>query len=164
MSNTAITLVKHHLVGSPSAKAVLLILADYADERWSCYPSQGRIAAESELGERTVRRVLRELEDRGLIKRQRRGDKRGNRTSDRIFLVPATLASLPATMSARDSLPANGDSPTGHTVPVLPATAAGEPSVEPPEDPFFGVDELGRPFVERAWKVGQRTHSRTGTR
>lgn len=58
--------------GSPTRKAVLLALANCANHQTGrCDPRIGRIAAETELGESTVRRALGELVDAGLIERDR---------------------------------------------------------------------------------------------
>lgn len=45
MSVQAITLALSVPAGSPSAKCVLLALANYANERGQCWPSQKRLAA-----------------------------------------------------------------------------------------------------------------------
>ena len=73
--------------GSPGRKAVLMVLAEYADENDSCYPSQALIADATEQSERTVRTQLAELEQRGLIRREHRGGNGTGRTSDRYFLL-----------------------------------------------------------------------------
>lgn len=117
MSIEALSAVKPRQTGNASRKAVLLVLADYADELWSCWPSQQRLADETELGVRTVRRVLAELEDAGLIHRKMRRGEGGHRSSDRIVLVESAIRSLPAKVAARtqaqaatdDSQPANHD-------------------------------------------------------
>jgi len=72
--------------GSPAAKAILLCVADYADEDNSCYPGQERLADESEQSVRSVRRHLDHLETIGAITRERRFDAKGHRTSDRFIL------------------------------------------------------------------------------
>lgn len=52
-------------------KAVLVVLCDHAnDDGQSCYPSIPRIARHSSLSERTVYRVLTDLEEAGYIKRE----------------------------------------------------------------------------------------------
>ena len=64
--------------GSVAHKAVLLALADRASFEWTCYPSQKTIARETELGPRTVRRILADLEDRGFITREHRYRQNGD--------------------------------------------------------------------------------------
>lgn len=49
-------------------KAVLLALSDHVDAHMECYPSIGRLAAETSLADRTVRRTLRELEADGHVR------------------------------------------------------------------------------------------------
>jgi hypothetical protein len=133
VSVQALTLIKSRVFGGVSEKAVALVLADYADDAWSCFPSQARIAAEAEVGERTVRRILAAFADRGLACREARY-KDGHRTSDRIYLYPDAIEELPATVAATSipangaSIPANHDSHTGQAL-------AGEPLVEPSEEP-----------------------------
>lgn len=101
--------------GSATRKVVLLALADHASEKeWVCWHSQATLARETELGERTVRRALADLEALGLISRQRRGSVRGGRTTDLITLRPK-----PARLAA------NTPSYRPETT-ELPATAARE--------------------------------------
>lgn len=116
-----------------SAKPVLVVLADMADESNSCFPSQERIASMTGLGSRTVRRAILRLEAAGMITRTARYDKNGHRSSDRYVL--AVGESLPANLttghsdhrSESPSLPANLTAPTGHSGQVT----INEPSVEP---------------------------------
>lgn len=91
--------------GNPTRKVVLLALADRASQDdWSCWPSQTTIANETELGERTVRRALLELEQLGLIGRVHRMRVGGRgRWSDMY-----TLAGGPARLSTAD--PSTGQS------------------------------------------------------
>ena len=72
--------------GDVGTKATLLILANYADENFSCFPSQETIAEESEQSVSSVYRQLKRLEALSLIRREKRYDGRGKRTSDRFFL------------------------------------------------------------------------------
>lgn len=124
MSIAALNWAKHVTVGDAMRKSILFVLADYADEQGSCFPSQGTIAEQSEAGERTVRRILAEFEERGILTRKHRGNPDGGRTSDRIYL---NLAWLPAGVAGNltgqiERLPAREPSLTGQAV-------AGEPEV-----------------------------------
>jgi len=68
VSGRIVGLVHERILGSSSRKAVLLCLADHADPDGDmAFPSAGRIAQESELGESTVRAALSWLRKRGLI-------------------------------------------------------------------------------------------------
>lgn len=71
----------------PAPKAVLLALAFRADINQECWPSQRRIAQDTGLSERTVRRHLRWLEATSLIKRKKRFSDDGRQLSDRYVLL-----------------------------------------------------------------------------
>src|SRR5688500_5496990 len=104
MSIQAMNWAREVRTGSPVLKAVLLAVANYADADGSCWPSQERIAHDTELGERTVRRSLAELEAMGLLRREeRRSDRTKSFKSDRIILTepPATQAAGPAATQAK---------------------------------------------------------------
>ena len=74
MSNIALSWAFRCHVGSASAKAVLVYLADRADDDGTAaYPKIATIVAVTELSERTVRTALKTLQERGFI---RRGDQR----------------------------------------------------------------------------------------
>lgn len=126
---------KRQQVGSPTRKLLLLVLADYADEAWSCFPGQATLAAETELSERSVRRQLAELEADGFITRTERRRDNGYRTSDRIVLCGANTSAEQPAKSAGWS-PDNGDRSHRPMTTVSPATVAGqEPTGEPAAEP-----------------------------
>ena len=86
MSVQAITWALDYAAGSVTEKVLLLVLANYANEFCVSWPSQKTLADQTALGERTVRRVLADMERRGVIRRivRRRGN--GSRQSDMILL------------------------------------------------------------------------------
>lgn len=55
------------ITGSSARKAVLVNLADRCGDDNTCYPSIGRIANDTELNEKTVRKALHELCEHGFI-------------------------------------------------------------------------------------------------
>ncbi len=67
MSFQATNWASRQSTGSVSAKAVLMALANYAGERGECYPSQEKLAAQTEQSVDTVQRRLRDLVKAGLI-------------------------------------------------------------------------------------------------
>lgn len=74
MSNIALSWAFRCHVGNASAKAVLVYLADRADDDGTAaYPKIATIVNVTELSERTVRSSLKTLQERGFI---RRGDQR----------------------------------------------------------------------------------------
>lgn len=120
MSNKALTWAFAQSTGNPGRKAVLIALADMADEKHSCWPEQETLAAMTDQSPRSVRAHLAELERLELISRTHRY-RDGKRTSDRYTLPVSVLASvhkptaLPANLAS--SQPAD---PAGST-PSLPA-------------------------------------------
>ena len=87
MSVQAITWALKQKTGSPSAKAILLALANYAGADGDCYPSQERLADDTEQSVDSVQRRLRELEALGFIFRQHRQGRRGYRRSDEFVIL-----------------------------------------------------------------------------
>jgi DNA-binding transcriptional MocR family regulator len=73
-------------VGTSAAKFILILLANKADENFSCYPSIRTLMAESGAGRSTVLRALRELETRGFITRRPQFHDSGARRSTRYYL------------------------------------------------------------------------------
>ena len=118
MSNEAINWAYKQALPS-GEKFVIVALADFADHEWSCFPSQERLAQMTGQGVRTVRRHLDRLEEVGLISRESRRGKGGQRTSDRYYLQAAKMAG-------------SEQEPTGQIMQNQPAKLAGEPLVEPP--------------------------------
>ena len=68
------------------AQFILHLLANKADENFSCYPSIRTLMAESGAGRSTVMRALKELEASGLITRQAQFHDSGARRSSRYYL------------------------------------------------------------------------------
>jgi pyocin large subunit-like protein len=111
-------------VGDVALKAVLLLLANYADENYSCYPSQQRIADETEQSERTVRRQVDLLTEAGLIRREARYNHKGKRTSDRYFLQLGATATKEDIAAAKARIEAR----KGSTSQPLPDSVTGSDS------------------------------------
>jgi hypothetical protein len=133
MSFQAMNWAINQTVGNALAKAVLMALANCADDVGFCFPGQERLAKDTEQGERTVRRHLDKLEAAGLISRTHRYDQNGKRTSDSCQLsLPATMAANPDTTGQ----PRHDYRPTATALPAkLAAIYIDEPSVEPSEEP-----------------------------
>lgn len=71
MSSILVGKAKRVKVGDRTAKLLLLILSDYADDEDRAWPSVERLMLELEASERTIQRALRYLEQHGLIVRDR---------------------------------------------------------------------------------------------
>jgi hypothetical protein len=72
MSVQAISWALSVKAGSATNKAVLLVLANYANQSHDCWPAFERVAEEAECSVSTVRRAIVEMEKLGLLKRERR--------------------------------------------------------------------------------------------
>ena len=83
MSVQAISWALGVSTGDPLAKSLLLALANYADEQGRCWPSQERLARDTEISDRTARTKLALLVELGLVSREHRYTKAGHRTSMR---------------------------------------------------------------------------------
>jgi hypothetical protein len=135
--------------GSATKKAVLAGVAEAANGKTgTCTLSIATIAARTELGERAVWGALLELERDGFIRRDRRTDGRGHRTSDLITLCMAQVAPDAVREPAPNSreVRSGGGRPTrttsaakSHVVQPLLAPGATEPVVEPGDEPEFSL-------------------------
>lgn len=119
MSVEAITWASKQRTGSAGAKLVLIALANYANERHECWPSQATLAEWTEQSDRTIRTHLAALEGMGLIERQTRHVP-GAYTSDRIILQ----------VDQRQLFPAENSS-VGKKRPFPAENFATNPSIEP---------------------------------
>ena len=108
MSVQAITWALDYAASGVAEKVILLVLANYANEYGISWPSQKTLADQAALGERTVRRVLADMEGRGVIRRivRRRGN--GSRQSDMV-LLSAFERRKPAPPGILDEGPDDGD-------------------------------------------------------
>jgi hypothetical protein len=123
--------------GNLSAKALLMELADRADKIGRCWPSQKTLAKSLNCCERTVRHWLDWLEVRGLIKRTRRNNKYGYRSTDLITLQVASAAPSCAKGEAKRSFLPAGDGGANrqpiHNQPANTAAQEMNPSEESKE-------------------------------
>jgi hypothetical protein len=93
-------------VSTVRAKAVLLVLAAYCNNRGQCWPSRQRIALETIQSIDTVDRIIKYLVKEGLIQVEPRRRKNGSSTTSLITLLVnhdgpfSTEASLPSGTAA----------------------------------------------------------------
>lgn len=73
-------------VGDPTAKHLLAILASFADERGTCFPSQNTLAKRAEVSRRTVYRALMILEQMNLVSIIRESAEQGRSRRNRYRL------------------------------------------------------------------------------
>ena len=73
-------------VGSPTMRLILILLANKADEKFSCYPSVGTLVTESCAARSTVLETLKRLEVEGFITRVAQYHESGAQRSSRYLL------------------------------------------------------------------------------
>lgn len=137
MSNDVLNWAKRITVGGQTRKAVLLLLADHADDKGRAWPSQSTVATILEMSERTVRGAIKDLTEAGILVRKARWRDDGTRGTD-ILKFDMDLVNRNELLVINQ--PANGAKSTGKScqtyrklVPTLPAAAAGNTSQgEPP--------------------------------
>lgn len=136
MSITALNWAGRTVTGSASRKAVLLCLANYANEQNEAYPSVETIARITELNAKTVRLALNEMESNGLIFDT--GRRRGQTQNIRVWGLNIDAETLPKTE------PYQKRNPTVFGSETLPKTdlkgtqkRVAEPKEEPLVDPKY---------------------------
>lgn len=105
MSIAVAARVKRESFVEGTARLILLLLADCADDSGVCWPGDARLAAEAGVQERQVQRHLRALEEAGEIVVLVKGRGRGRRTV--YLLCPYAAAPLSASEWERRYGPAN---------------------------------------------------------
>ena len=144
MSFKALDWARSVKTGSPTLKAVLRAIAEYADVDGIAWPSQERLIADTEFSERAVRNAILSLERDGALTREERRRPDGSRASDRLILNLAWTGKrhvVPVDEEAEDKQPARGAGSAGtsgrsnrHVVPDQPAGGAPLTTFEPPEN------------------------------
>ena len=101
MSIEALGWAKRQKCNTPTTKLVLFIMANYADEQHSCYPSEKHLGKICGITDRSVRRCITWLKENNLITvTHRKG------TSNRYFLrVDAVVRTLrtPKSYNTKDT-------------------------------------------------------------
>lgn len=160
MSIPALNWAIQQQAGSPAAKLVLLLIADRADERHSCWPSQNRLADESEQSVKSVQRHIKALVRLGLLRVERREAAGQYRATNRYILpVDETRRQSDAQPETRRQTDELGDksgqnytSPVSHEPPVEPSLL--NPKVIQAQfDDFWEVypRKIGKGQARRAW-------------
>ena len=150
-------------VGSSAAKFILILLANKADENFSCYPSIRTLMAESNAGRSTVLRALRDLETRGFISRRPQFHDSGARRSTRYYLNHPSAPHLSHRPDPGPPRPAAKRPPshcgTGtvseRNPPGVPQRDPLNPSIESPSEPSNATARILEAVTE-AWTLGTR--------
>src|SRR5690606_10712214 len=97
MSFQAMAWAVKQKVGNATGKAILLMLANYADESGECFPSQETLANECECSTATIARWVKHFEEHGLLSRQKQYGEGGYRRADRLKLeINLPITELPS--------------------------------------------------------------------
>lgn len=106
MSAKATTWAISFRAGNPTAKGIMRVLADYADDRGCCWPSVKTICHEAEVKERAVRNWLKKWEEDGVICRiaRTRGASQA-RTTNHIVLIQHRAELIALAIKKGTSLP-----------------------------------------------------------
>lgn len=157
-------------VGSSAAKFILILLANKADENFSCYPSIRTLMAESNAGRSTVLRALRDLETRGLISRRPQFHDSGARRSTRYYLnhplaphlspgpdagPPRPDLGPPGLDSRRTPSRSRTGTVSERHPPGVPQRDPLNPSIESPSEPSDAAARILKAVTE-AWTLGTR--------
>jgi hypothetical protein len=87
MSIKALNWAFDQKTGSPINKSVLVLLANYADEKNRTYPSKEHIADKCECHPKTVQKVIKDLQEKGLIDIFRRSDSEQKRQISNVYIL-----------------------------------------------------------------------------
>lgn len=104
MSMEAITKVFKNSKTDGNALLILLSLADWCDQDFSCFPSIKRIAEKARVSEPTAKRYMRAFMKMGLITKEAREDSSGRQTSNRYYLNVEMIGSDEVTKEILDSV------------------------------------------------------------
>ena len=74
-----------------TARALLVAIAEHANDQGLSWPGNRLLADETEISERQIQRLIPELENRGLLTTVRPGNGKGNPRLMRLLFPPATL-------------------------------------------------------------------------
>ena len=150
-------------VGSSAAKFILILLANKADENFSCYPSIRTLMAESNAGRSTVLRALRDLETRGFISRRPQFHDSGARRSTRYYLNHPSAPHLshrpdpgpPRPAAKRPPSDCGPGTVSERNPPGVPQRDPLNPSIESPSEPSNATARILEAVTE-AWTLGTR--------
>lgn len=103
---------------TPTKKLILVILANYADEKGSCYPSYNHIGLRAGVKDvKHIRTIIKEFESLGFLKILARYKEDGGNTSNRYFLTIPKGVQTPIGVETPDPLGAETHTPPVSTPP-----------------------------------------------
>ncbi|WP_157118294.1 helix-turn-helix domain-containing protein [Mycobacterium sherrisii] len=163
MSWEALAWAKDLDISHPVAKFILVLLANKADEDFSCYPSIRTLMAESGAGRSTVLRAQSYLEAQGFMTRRPQFHDSGARRSTRYYLNHPRTPHLPPGPDPGSPSPSAGrGSSHGGTGAVSNRVPTGvpdrdplNPSTETPSEPGDAAALVLGTVIE-SWKLRTR--------
>lgn len=123
----------------PTPKAVLISLADQANDHGGCWPSIETLCARTCLGERAVRNALRWLEAAGALTVEQRRRKDGAMTSNFYTVTPAGFGASAVAGAAPAHDPSSGPAAAPRSAPVSGAAQSNHRHVVPAAPPASGA-------------------------
>ena len=87
MSWDALKIAAQSRCRTPTAKLVLIMLANYADENYSSFPSNSKLSDLCGCDERTIKRAIKTLVEDGLVRVTPRFGKDGKQTSNSFTII-----------------------------------------------------------------------------
>lgn len=155
MSFQAMAWAVKQKVGNATGKAILLMLANYADEGGRCFPSQETLANECECSKRSILDWLQKFEDMGLLRRERRHGAGGYRRADVLTL------NLGAAFSPENNSRENPSKPKCSTFTAEPITEPINTSLECAShdfDEFWALypNKVGKRAAEKAFAAARK--------
>lgn len=151
---------------SASEKLLLIALANYADQSLRCWPSQTRLAEDTGLTDRTIRRVMLALEARGTITRETRNRRNGSQGTD---IITLNIADDHRTQFPPETISTGNPRPDHRTLTtVSPDTVSAltsfEPSLNHQEPSNAPAPARRKPYpdgFEVVWKAYPHTPGRS---
>ena len=158
MSFQAMAWAVKQKVGNATGKAILLMLANYADERGECFPSQERLADECECSVATVARWVKAFEEMGFLSRHKQYGEGGYRRADRLRIcTDLPVTKLPITELPSTKLPNSASKLTRQKAgaePIIePINTLSSASARKQFDYFWSQypNKVGKPVAEKAF-------------
>jgi AraC-like DNA-binding protein len=154
MSVEAITWALGAETESATDKAVLLVVANYADEWGRCWPALQTIAAQARCSRSTAQRALKRMEEMGFLSRTDRRRKDGSFTSDELALHLQNKPGVKLTSGQSDRR-SNTESPGVNLTPLttFEPTTTFEGSLRSPSNGTVRVARAAKPPASKPSKA-----------
>lgn len=161
MSWQALAWAGRQTVGHAHSKAVLMHLANYADEQGECFPSHDKLAALAEVSTRTVQDCIKRLAAGGYVTTRRQRNREGKLGLTRYRLALDRSEQPPEAASGGGGAPDPAKPAAGRGLPgdQPPEALSGGPPEAPPEaatGSSFRSDTPGNPPDESVEREGAR--------